>query len=74
MIALQSNEDSHPLVGSASLSNFSLVQAVMMLQVSASEQAIHVVSAAATIALQSNDDSHPLVGNFCELGKYITAI
>ena len=35
----------------------------MAVQVEASEQAVHVVSAAAVIALQSNDDSHPLLGS-----------
>ena len=35
----------------------------MVVQVEASEQAAHVVSAAAVIALQSNDDSHPLLGS-----------
>ena len=62
-MALQSYEDSHPLVGLESLSNFPLVHAIMVLQVETSEQAEHVVSAAAAIALQSNDDSHPLVGS-----------
>ena len=62
-MALQSKDDSHPLVGSASLLNFPLVQAVMVVQVEASEQTAHVVSAAAVIALQSNDDSHPLLGS-----------
>ena len=33
----------------------------MVVQVEASEQAVHVVSAAAVIALQLYDDSHPLV-------------
>ena len=62
-MALQSKDDSHPLVESASLLNFPLVQAVMVMQVDALEQAAHVVSTAAVIALQLKDDSHPLVAS-----------
>ena len=62
-MALQWKGDSHPLVGLASLLNFPLSHDAMMVQVEASEQAVHVVLTTAEIALQSKDDSHPLVGS-----------
>ena len=57
-ISLQSYEDSHPLVGLESLSNFPLVHAIMLLQVETPEQAEHVVSAAAAIAFRVSGYHH----------------
>ena len=58
---LQLKGDSHPFFGSSSLLNFPLSHAVMVMQVEASEQAVHMVLTTAVIAVQSKDDSHPLV-------------
>ena len=60
-MGLQSKADSHPFFGSSSLLNFPLSHAVMVMQVEASEQAVHMVLTTAVIAVQSKDDSHPLV-------------
>jgi len=61
-MALQSNVDSQPLVGSESLSNLLLVHAEIVVQMEGDEQVAQVVSVVA-IALQSNVDSQPLVGS-----------
>ena len=62
-MALQSYEDSHPLVGLESLLNIPLVQEEIAVQVDAFflEQAVHVP--VENMSLQSNNDSHPLVGS-----------
>ena len=76
-MALQWKADSHPFVGSSSLLNFPLSHAVMVVQVEASEQAVHVVLTTAVIALQSKDNSHPLVGSASPLNlplEHATAV
>ena len=51
-IALQSNDDSQPLVASKSLLNLPFRHVESVVQIEEEEQAIHVVSTAAEIALQ----------------------
>ena len=51
-MVLQSKADSHPFFGSSSLLNFPLSHAVMVVQVKASEQTVHMVLTTAGIPIQ----------------------